>query len=113
MKRKYLSVLLVFSLLMSLFAIPASAYVSAQDKASGNAAAIEKATKDYNDAKARGDTAGMAAAHAAAESIRNASGYSGGSDGTGSSSSGSRSSGGSSSGGSSRSGGSSSSGSSS
>ena len=113
MKRKYLSVLLVFSLLMSLFAIPASAYVSEQDKASGNAAAIEKATKDYNDAAARGDTAGMAAAHAAAESIRNASGYSGGSDGTGSSSSGSsssgsRSSGGSSSGGSSYSGGSSS-----
>lgn len=97
MKRKYLSILLAFSLLLAVCAIPAAAYVSDKDRASGNAAAIQKATDDYNAAAARGDTAGMAAAHAAAEAARNASGYSGGSDGTGSSGS-SSSSGGSSSG---------------
>lgn len=46
-------------------------------------AAIQKATNDWNAAKAKGDQAGMDAAHAAAETIRNQSGYSGGSDGSG------------------------------
>ena len=44
---------------------------------------IEKATNDWKSANARGDTAGMAAAHAAAETIRAGAGYSGGSDGSG------------------------------
>lgn len=44
--------------------------------------AIKAAQKAYNDAKAKGDTAGMAAAHAQAEAIRNKNGYSGGDDGS-------------------------------
>ena len=43
---------------------------------------IKAAQKEYNDAKAKGDTAGMAAAHQKAESIRNNNGYSGGTDGS-------------------------------
>lgn len=46
-------------------------------------AAIQKATNDWNAAKAKGDKAGMDAAHAAAEKIRSQSGYSGGNDGSG------------------------------
>ena len=43
---------------------------------------IAQAQKDYNDAKAKGDTAGMQAAHDRAEAIRNQNGYSGGADGS-------------------------------
>lgn len=94
MKRKIITALLV-TLLLSVLSVSAFAYVSDADKASGNAAAIQACTDAYNAAAARGDTAGMAAAHDAAEAIRSGSGYSGGSDGSGSSS-GSGSSGGSS-----------------
>ena len=45
-------------------------------------AQINKYTSDWNAAKAKGDKAGMDKAHAAAESIRNQAGYSGGSDGS-------------------------------
>ena len=38
--------------------------------------------RDYNNAKARGDTAGMQAAHAGAEKLRANQGYSGGADGS-------------------------------
>lgn len=43
---------------------------------------IADAQKKYNEAKAKGDTQGMADAHAEAESVRNKYGYSGGSDGS-------------------------------
>lgn len=43
---------------------------------------IAQAQKDYNDAKAKGDTAGMKEAHDRAEAIRNQNGYSGGVDGS-------------------------------
>ena len=49
---------------------------------SSQQSAIQKATDDYNKAMAAGDRAGMNAAHAAAESIRNQAGYSGGGDGS-------------------------------
>lgn len=39
-------------------------------------------SREYEAAKARGDTAGMNAAHAAAEAIRNSQGYTGGDDGS-------------------------------
>lgn len=45
--------------------------------------AVQSYTDQYYAAKARGDTAGMQAAHAAAESVRNQAGYSGGGDGSG------------------------------
>lgn len=44
--------------------------------------AIKKATDDYNAAASRGDKAGMDAAHAAAEAVRNNAGYTGGGDGS-------------------------------
>ena len=44
--------------------------------------AINKATNDYNAAKAKGDKAGMQAAHDAAEKVRNEAGYTGGGDGS-------------------------------
>ena len=44
--------------------------------------AIKAAQKAYNEAKAKGDTAGMNKAHADAEAVRNKNGYSGGSDGS-------------------------------
>lgn len=43
---------------------------------------IAQAQKDYNDAKAKGDTEGMQKAHETAEAIRNKNGYSGGVDGS-------------------------------
>ena len=64
---------------------PTGHVVSESDKKNLNAAqraAIQKATNDYDKAKARGDRAGMAAAHAAAEKIRSGAGYSGGVDGS-------------------------------
>lgn len=79
-----LAALLVFSMVT-----PAMAVVSSKDQSSLSKAqqsAVQKATNDYNAAAARGDTSGMAAAHAAAEAVRNSSGYSGGSDGSGSTS---------------------------
>jgi len=87
-RRNILSVCLAMLLVFSM-ATPAMAVVSSKDQSSLSKAqqsAVEKATKDYNSAAARGDTAGMAAAHAAAEAVRNSSGYSGGSDGSGSTS---------------------------
>lgn len=45
-------------------------------------ATISDYQKSYNDAKARGDSKGMADAHAGAEAIRNSQGYSGGADGS-------------------------------
>ena len=47
-----------------------------------DAAAIKAAQKAYNEAKAKGDTAGMDKAHSDAEAIRNKNGYSGGDDGS-------------------------------
>lgn len=44
--------------------------------------ALSAAGKAYNEAKARGDTAGMEAAHQQAEAIRSNYGYSGGTDGS-------------------------------
>lgn len=44
--------------------------------------AIKAAQKAYNEAKAKGDTAGMEKAHDDAEAIRNKNGYSGGDDGS-------------------------------
>lgn len=68
---------------------------------SSSSKAIADYGNDYNAAKARGDTAGMEAAHQGAEAIRASQGYSGGVDGSqyiplsgGSSSGGSSSSGG-------------------
>lgn len=75
-----LAMLLVFSM-----AIPAMAVVSSKDQSSLSKAqqsAVQKAANDYNAAAARGDSAGMAAAHAAAEAVRNSAGYSGGADGS-------------------------------
>lgn len=46
--------------------------------------ALAAAGQAYNDAKARGDTAGMNAAHQQAEAIRANYGYSGGTNGSGS-----------------------------
>ena len=45
--------------------------------------AVQNYTNQYNEAKARGDTQGMQAAHAAAEKVRNQAGYSGGANGGG------------------------------
>ena len=60
--------------------------VSATDKnrlSSEQQSAVQNYTDQYYAAKARGDTAGMQAAHAAAESVRNQAGYSGGANGSG------------------------------
>lgn len=59
--------------------------LSSYDKklSSSQQAAINKAKNDYNAAMAKGDKAGMNAAHEAAESIRAQAGYSGGGDGSG------------------------------
>lgn len=87
-RRNILSVCLVMLLVFSM-ATPAMAVVSSKDKSSLSKAqqsAVAKATQDFHNAKARGDTSGMAAAHAAAEAVRNSAGYSGGWDGSGSTS---------------------------
>lgn len=60
--------------------------VSTTDKnrlSSDQQSAVQNYTDQYYAAKARGDTQGMQAAHAAAESVRNQAGYSGGGDGSG------------------------------
>ena len=60
--------------------------VSATDKNKLNSAqqsAVQSYTDQYYAAKARGDTAGMQAAHAAAENVRNQAGYTGGVNGSG------------------------------
>lgn len=60
--------------------------VSATDKNKLNSAqqsAVQSYTDQYYAAKARGDTAGMQAAHAAAENVRNQAGYTGGANGSG------------------------------
>lgn len=60
--------------------------VSATDKNKLNSAqqsAVQSYTDQYYAAKARGDTAGMQAAHAAAENVRNQAGYAGGANGSG------------------------------
>ena len=44
--------------------------------------AVQSYTDEYYEAKARGDKAGMQAAHDAAERVRNQAGYSGGADGS-------------------------------
>lgn len=83
-RRNILSVCLAMLLVFSM-ATPAMAVVSSKDQSSLSKAqqsAVEKAANDYNAAAARGDTAGMAAAHAAAEAVRNSAGYSGGADGS-------------------------------
>lgn len=64
---------------------PSSEKTSSSKSASATAEdqkALTQAGLDYNIAKAAGDTAGMEAAHAAAEAIRNKYGYSGGTDGS-------------------------------
>lgn len=62
-----------------------STNLSEKDKTLSTAqqAAIAKAKQDYANAYAKGDKAGMEAAHNAAESVRAQSGYSGGTDGSG------------------------------
>lgn len=83
-RRNILSVCLAMLLVFSMVT-PAMAVVSSKDRSSlSNAqqSAIQKAASDYNSAKARGDSAGMTAAHAAAEAVRNSAGYSGGADGS-------------------------------
>lgn len=60
--------------------------VSATDKNRLNSeqqSAVQNYTDQYYEAKARGDKAGMQAAHAAAEKVRNQAGYSGGANGSG------------------------------
>lgn len=60
--------------------------VSSTDKnklSSDQQNAVQNYTNQYYEAKARGDKAGMQAAHAAAEKVRNQAGYSGGGDGSG------------------------------
>ena len=44
--------------------------------------AVQSYTDEYYEAKARGDKAGMQAAHDAAERVRSQAGYSGGADGS-------------------------------
>ena len=58
--------------------------VSTKDQERLNGAqqsAVQNYTDQYYEAKARGDKAGMQAAHDAAERVRNQAGYSGGADG--------------------------------
>jgi len=65
---------------------PTGHVVSAADKQNLTASQqkqVQKYTDDYNAAKAKGDKAGMEAAHAGAEAVRNSAGYSGGTDGSG------------------------------
>lgn len=91
---------LAVAIMAAAFCTPALAYVSQYDtkylsKSQQNN--IAKATTAYEKAAASGNTAGMTAAHAAAEAVRATSSYSGGTDGSeyhpwGSSSSGSISS---------------------
>lgn len=60
--------------------------VSTTDKnrlSSDQQSAVQNYTDQYYAAKARGDTQGMQAAHAAAEKVRNQAGYSGGANGDG------------------------------
>lgn len=88
-KRKNILSVCLAALLVFSMATPAMAVVSSKDQSSLSTAqqsAVQKATNDYNAAAAKGDTAGMVAAHAAAEAVRNSAGYSGGSDGSGSTS---------------------------
>lgn len=59
--------------------------VSTKDQERLNGAqqsAVQNYTDQYYEAKARGDKAGMQAAHDAAERVRNQAGYSGGADGS-------------------------------
>ncbi|MBE6905119.1 MAG: hypothetical protein E7476_02410 [Ruminococcaceae bacterium] len=84
-KRKNILSVCLAALLVFSMATPAMAVVSSKDQSSLSTAqqsAVQKAANDYNAAAARGDTAGMAAAHAAAEAVRNSAGYSGGADGS-------------------------------
>ena len=63
---------------------PTGHYVSPTDQANltpAQIAGLEKATKDWEAANARGDTAGMKAANDAANAIRASGGYSGGNNG--------------------------------
>lgn len=57
-------------------------YAAMSGMSEAHYAALKAAGQSYNDAKARGDTAAMDAAHQQAESIRNLYNYSGGVDGS-------------------------------
>ncbi|MBP1737501.1 MAG: Fibronectin, type domain protein [Oscillospiraceae bacterium] len=100
-----ISVFLAAVIMTAAFCTPALAVVSQYDSkylSSSQQDKIAKYTSDYNKAYASGDTAGMTAAHKAAETVRATASYSGGTDGSeyhpwSSGSSGSSSSGGSSS----------------
>lgn len=83
-RKSLLSVFLILCLVFTL-SIQSMAVVSNSDKnlSSAQQAAIQQATNAYNSAAASGNTAGMNAAHEAAEAVRNSAGYSGGSDGSG------------------------------
>ena len=84
-KRKNILSVCLAALLVFSMATPAMAVVSSKDQSSLSTAqqsAVQKAANNYNAAAARGDTAGMASAHAAAEAVRNSAGYSGGADGS-------------------------------
>lgn len=71
----------------AILGLAAGAAKKMSDKANGNKMAvnqkvIDQAKKDYADAHAKGDKAGMAAAHERAEAERAKAGYSGGADGS-------------------------------
>ncbi len=106
--KNYISVLLAAVMMTAAFCTPALAVVSTHDQehlSTSQQSKIDTATRAWEAANAAGDTAGMAAAHSAAEAVRATASYSGGMDGSeyhpqSSSSSGSGSSGGSGGGGS-------------
>jgi len=77
--------LLAAVIMTAAFCTPAFAYVSQYDTkylSQKQQDKIDSATKAYDSAKAAGDTAGMSAAHQAAESARATANYSGGADGS-------------------------------
>jgi len=77
--------LLAAVIMTAAFCTPALAVVSQYDSkylSSGQQQAIQNATNAWNNAYAAGDTAGMTAAHQAAESVRSTASYSGGADGS-------------------------------
>ncbi|SBW00614.1 exported hypothetical protein [uncultured Eubacteriales bacterium] len=80
-----ISVLLAAVIMTAAFCTPALAVVSTHDSKHLSSSKQEKIsgyTKDYENAKARGDQAGMDKAHKNAENVRATKNYSGGADGS-------------------------------
>lgn len=80
-----ISVFLAAVIITAAFCTPALAVVSTHDQehlSSNQQSKIDAATKAWESAYAAGDTAGMAAAHAAAEAVRATASYAGGTDGS-------------------------------